>query len=101
VVSEPGNYRALALALVPVGSRPESDGLRLHIGPQAISLESSSVDRSARAELLGWLKPAGGPIGGGTIWRADAGHTPGHSRHAHSSLAQLRSDRDTRIREPI
>jgi hypothetical protein len=101
VVSEPGSYRALALALVPAGSRPESDVPRLHIGPRTIDLESSSVDRSARTELLDWLKPAGGPVGSGTIWRADAGHAPGPSRHAHSSPARLRSDRATRIRESI
>jgi hypothetical protein len=99
-VSEPGDYRALALALV--GSRPEFGGPRLLIRPQAITLETSDSDPSARAELLDWLRPAERPIvGAGKLWRADAGHDPGPSRPAHSSPAHPRSDRNTRIRELI
>jgi hypothetical protein len=65
-VAEPGDYQALALALVD--SRPGFEGPRLQIRPQAIILETSDADRSVRDELLDWLKPSEGPIvEGGTF----------------------------------
>ena len=99
-VSEPGDYRALALALV--GSRPEYEGPRLLIRPRAITLETPDADRSTRAELLDWLRPAEFPtIGGGKTWRADAGHDSGPASHAHAPSTPTRSGRGTRTRELI
>jgi hypothetical protein len=81
-VSEPGDYRSLALALV--GSRPDHTGLRLQIGPQSITLETSSNDQAARAELLDWIKPVGdSSVRAGTTWRADVGHDSGPARPPH------------------
>jgi hypothetical protein len=92
-VSEPGDYRSLALALV--GSRPGHSGMKLRIGPESITLETSLDDQAARSELLDWIKPVGDSIGRvGTTWRADIGHDSGPARHPH--LARI-----TRTRELI
>ena len=99
-VSAPGDYAALALALV--GSRPEFEGPRIQIRPQSITLETSGADQSARAALLSWLKPADGAIvAGGSTWRADAGHGTVPVRHARSSPALPGGARNTRTRELI
>jgi hypothetical protein len=90
-ISEPGDYRALALALV--GSQPGFEGPRLQISPRSIMLETSDADSLARAELLDWLRPAEKTMAeGGRIWRVDAGH---------DSLTVPRTDRNTRTRERI
>jgi hypothetical protein len=97
-VSEPGAYRALALALV--GSRPESVGPRLQVRPGSITLETSDGDHPARAELGDWLGPAEAPaVGVGTTWRADAGHDSGAAGHGHHCPIQPRRGRHTRNRE--
>ena len=101
-VSGPGDYRAFALALVLVGSRPEFQGPRLQIQPRAITLETSDADQPARAEILEWIKPAGGLAdSGGRLWRADARQESSLSRPPHSSTIPARTDRNPRIRELI
>jgi hypothetical protein len=91
-ISEPGDYRGFALALV--GSRPEFDGPRLQIGPQAITLETSDTDRLALAEFVDWLEPIQNPIAeGATQWRAEVGHGSDPSRHVHNAPAHPRSGR--------
>jgi len=95
-----GDYRALALALVR--SRRESEGLKIRIRPEAITLETSGADQGVRAELLDWLKPTEASIvGGGMIWRTDDGHDHNPSRKAYPSPNILRNDRLTSERDLI
>ena len=99
-VSEPGDYQALALALV--GSRPEFEGPKLQIQPSEITLETSDADHLVRAELLQWLQPTADPIiASGPTWRADVGHGSGLAKRAHISPTLPRSDRKSRNRELI
>ncbi len=90
-VAEPGDYRALALAVV--GSRSSYEGPRLEISPQALTIDTSEADSSVKAELLGWLRPAGTWIvDGEKTWRADP---------AHPSSSVPRIDQTSRTRERI
>ncbi len=71
-ISEPGDYRALALALV--GSRPEFAGPKLRISPNSLTLEA---EPELEQELLGWIKSAQTLTAEGEkTWRADTGHGP-------------------------
>jgi hypothetical protein len=91
-VSDPGDYRALALAMV--GSRRDHEGPRLQIRPQAITLEISDADQVARTELLDWLDPVEEAVlQDRTTWRADAAHDSDRPRPAHFSPSLSRSDR--------
>jgi hypothetical protein len=87
-VSEPGDYRALAFALV--GSRPELTGPKLRIGPNVLTLEG---DSTFKGELLDWIEPTEqAMVDGDKTWRADPGH---------GSPTSPRTDKKQRSRERL
>ncbi len=88
-VSAPGDYRALALALV--GSMPGFAGPRFRIGPTQIKVEQIDAGFAREIDLLDWLDPVeSSTVFSQRNWRVD----PGHGSPIFPTI-----DQDSRIRD--
>ena len=91
-IETPGDYEALALALVP--AKADHGGPRLLVSPDALQLDPKAGSEADRATIAGWL---GADPGGSR--RVDGGHAAGstipapHFRPAPARAGIARGDR--------